>query len=71
MDGAVETSFQVQGMTCSHCVNAVTSEMLLLPGVSQVDIDLDSGTVSVTSDKSLDVEVVREAIDEAGYELIT
>lgn len=63
------TEYQVQGMTCEHCVRAVTTELVMLTGVQSVDVDLDSGTVTVTSDAPLVEAQVREAIDEAGYEL--
>ena len=56
-------------MTCDHCVRAVTTELVLLPGVRSVNIDLAEGAVTVTSDGPLDQEEVREAIDEAGYAL--
>jgi copper chaperone CopZ len=56
-------------MTCDHCVRAVTTELVLLPGVRSVDIDLAEDAVTVTSDGPLDQEEVREAIDEAGYAL--
>lgn len=62
-------TYQVTGMTCDHCVRAVTTELIMLPGVRSVDIDLGEGAVTVTSDEPLDPEVVREAIDEAGYVL--
>ena len=63
------TTYPVTGMTCDHCVRAVTTELVLLPGVRGVDVDLGEGTVTVTSDGPLDLEAVREAIDEAGYVL--
>jgi copper ion binding protein len=63
------TKYQVTGMTCDHCVRAVTTELVLLDGVRSVDVDLAQGTVTVTSDGPLDVEDVREAVDEAGYAL--
>jgi copper ion binding protein len=62
-------SYTVTGMTCEHCVRAVTTEMVMVPGVRSVDVDLESGAVTVISDEPLDIETVREAIDEAGYEL--
>lgn len=62
-------TYLVTGMTCDHCVRAVTTELVLLPGVRSVDVDLAEGAVTVTSDGPLDREEVREAIDEAGYEL--
>ena len=63
------TTYPVTGMTCDHCVRAVTTELVLLPGVRSVDVDLGEGAVTVTSDGPLDLEAVREAIDEAGYVL--
>ena len=62
-------TYQVTGMTCDHCVRAVTTELVLLEGVRSVDVDLAQGAVTVTSDGPLDRKEVREAIDEAGYAL--
>ncbi len=62
-------TYQVTGMTCGHCVQAVTTEVRQLPGVTDVDIDLGSGQVKVTSDSPLDETAVRAAVEEAGYEL--
>lgn len=64
------TTYRVEGMTCEHCVRAVTTELVILPGVQSVDVDLESGAVTVTSDGPLDESAVREAVDEAGYELV-
>ena len=63
------TTYRVIGMTCDHCVRAVTTELVLLDGVHCVDVDLGEGAVTVTSEGPLDLEDVREAIDEAGYSL--
>ncbi|MEU8655611.1 heavy-metal-associated domain-containing protein [Actinoplanes philippinensis] len=66
---AVTSTFTVKGMTCSHCVQSVTQELSALPGVTAVEVDLASGGVTVASDRALDDEAVRAAVDEAGYEL--
>ena len=63
------TTYHVTGMTCDHCVRAVTTELVMVPGVRSVDVDLAEGAVTVTSDGPLDLGEVREAIDEAGYAL--
>lgn len=63
------TSFTVVGMTCGHCVAAVRTELSALPGVSAVDVDLDSGAVTVTSADALDEAAVAAAVDEAGYQV--
>lgn len=63
------TSYHVTGMTCGHCVAAVTEEVGRLPGVRHVRVDLASGLVTVTSDGVLDESAVAAAVSEAGYEL--
>ena len=62
-------TYNVAGMTCGHCVNAVSGELSKLGGVSDVTVDLDTGKVTVTSDHTLDLDALRAAIAEAGYEL--
>jgi copper chaperone len=63
------TTYSVSGMTCGHCVSAVTEELSKLDGVTEVQVDLAAGTATVTSDQPLDDEAVRNAVDEAGYEV--
>jgi copper chaperone CopZ len=62
-------TYPVTGMTCEHCVRAVTGEVSALPGVRTVAVDLAAGMVRVDSEGPLPREAVRAAIDEAGYEL--
>ena len=64
------TTYKVAGMTCDHCINAVTNELLALEGVTSVDISLDSGEVTVTNTRELAIAEVAAAVDEAGYELV-
>jgi copper chaperone len=69
---STSTTYAVAGMTCGHCVAAVTEELTRLPGVREVDVDLVAGgtsVVRVSSDTELDEDQVRVAVDEAGYEL--
>ena len=68
------TTLRVTGMTCGHCVSAVTSELTALDGVEEVAVDLVKGgtsTVTVTSAVPLDDAAVAAAVDEAGYELVS
>jgi copper chaperone CopZ len=61
-------------MTCGHCSASVTEELSKLAGVQEVTVDLNAGgtsAVHVTSESALDDSAVREAVDEAGYELVT
>ena len=64
------TTFTVEGMTCEHCVRAVTEEVSKIAGVTNVAVDLSSGKVTVASNEAVDQEAVRSAVDEAGYELV-
>lgn len=59
----------VTGMTCDHCVGAVREEVAKIPGVTDVDIDLASGAVTVTSTNDVDPQAFADAVDEAGYEV--
>jgi copper chaperone len=66
------TTLHVTGMTCEHCVKAVTEELSALDGVENVSVDLVAGGTSavvVRSAAPLDADQVRDAVDEAGYEL--
>jgi copper chaperone len=63
------TSYTVVGMTCGHCVNAVTEEVGAVPGVTAVDVDLASGDLTVTSTEPVDDDAVRAAVEEAGYQI--
>jgi copper chaperone CopZ len=65
----MQTTIKVSGMTCGHCISAVTMELSLLPTVTEVNVDLESGQVEITSDEVLDQAKIASAIDEAGYEL--
>jgi len=69
----MDTTIKVDGMTCGHCVTAVTGELTALPAVTNVVVDLHAGatsTVTITSDAPLADDDVRAAIDEAGYAVI-
>jgi copper ion binding protein len=63
-------TYKVAGMTCGHCVQAVTTELDRLPGVREVRVDLAAGAVTVASDAPLPLDEVRAAVNEAGYELV-
>ena len=62
-------SFKVIGMTCGHCVAAVTAEVSKLAGVTKVEVDLAAGAVTVESSLPVDHEAFAAAIDEAGFEV--
>jgi copper chaperone len=64
-----QSTYTVQGMTCGHCVSSVTEEVSALDGVRNVEVDLGTGLVTVTSDDELSEDDVRAAVTEAGYQL--
>jgi copper ion binding protein len=61
------TTFNVYGMTCAHCQRAVTEEISAVEGVESVDVDLATGTVTVTAARAVDRGHIAAAVDEAGY----
>lgn len=63
-------AYQVEGMTCGHCVATVSTEVGKLPGVRGVAVDLERGAVTVTGEQ-FDAEAVRTAITESGYEVVS
>lgn len=64
-----EASYTVTGMTCAHCASSVTEEISQLAGVENVDVDVASDRVTVTSAAPLSDDAVRAAVTEAGYAL--
>jgi copper chaperone len=65
------TTLNVTGMSCGHCVAAVTTEVSKLDGVRSVDVDLAAHRVTVVSDGPISSDLFAAAIDEAGFELAT
>jgi copper chaperone CopZ len=66
----IQTNVSVSGMTCGHCVSAVSEEIEALDGVKNVAIDLNAGgisTVTITSTQELSPSEIGEAVAEAGY----
>lgn len=60
-------TFTVTGMTCGHCVGSVTKEVSKLNGVTKVDVDLATGSVTVESNSPIDPGAFAVAVDEAGF----
>ncbi|WP_285729381.1 copper ion binding protein [Nocardiopsis sp. ATB16-24] len=69
MDTTTTSVYTVDGMSCGHCVNAVTEEVGEVAGVTDVAVDLEGKKVTVTSQGPVDDASVRAAIDEAGYQV--
>ncbi|MFP3965626.1 heavy-metal-associated domain-containing protein [Actinomadura fulvescens] len=63
-----EIHYSVPGMSCGHCVNAISGEVGQVAGVENVSVDLDAKVVTIRGER-LDEAALRAAIDEAGYEI--
>jgi len=63
------SSYTVTGMTCSHCVASVAEEVTKISGVTDVQVDLASGAVTIASEQPIGEDSVKQAVEEAGYEL--
>ena len=62
--------YTVEGMTCGHCRQSVIEEVLQVEGVKGVDVDLETGRVTVAGE-SFEDTAIATAIDEAGYTLVS
>jgi copper chaperone CopZ len=62
-------TYTVTGMTCGHCVASVTEEVQEIPGIENVDVVLETGSLTITSAEPVDDAAVRTAVEEAGYHL--
>ena len=63
----IEHGYTVSGMSCGHCAQSVTEEITALPGVAEVDVDVQAGRVAVRAEAALAEDDVRAAVAEAGY----
>ena len=63
------TTRYVSGMSCDHCVHAVTTEVSAIDGVTKVDVDLESGRVDIESSGPVPDDAFAAAVTEAGYEV--
>jgi len=68
---SVTSQYVVSGMHCGHCVNSVTEEVSAVSEVTDVEVDLDSGRLTVVSNTEIPLQSIEAAVDEAGYSLAT
>jgi copper chaperone len=69
----ISTTVHVSGMTCGHCISAVSEEIEALEGVEEINIDLNAGglsRVTITSTQKLSPSEIGEAVAEAGYLMV-
>lgn len=65
----ITNTYIVSGMTCCHCAGAVTREVQEIAGVENVDVVLETGSLTIFSQEPIDEAVVKASIEEAGYHL--
>lgn len=64
-------TLNVEGMSCSHCVNAVTKAVTALEGVAGVNVDLAAKTVTVDfNEAEVSLDSIKEAIEDEGYDVL-
>ena len=62
-------TIKVKGMSCQHCVMAVTKALSAIDGIKDVKVDLKSGQATYDETKPVDAKVIADAVKKAGYEI--
>ena len=60
---------KIEGMTCGHCSARVEKNLMAIQGVQDAVVDLDGKNAIVTLSEAVDNEVIKEAVDDAGYDV--
>lgn len=63
-------TIKIKGMTCNHCVMAVTKALSEIEGIQEVNVDLSKGEATFEETQPVDMDIVREEIKKAGYEVL-
>jgi copper chaperone len=63
------TTIKIKGMSCKHCVMAVTKALGGIDGIKDVQVDLEKGEATFTEEKPIDRAIVRERIVKAGFDI--
>jgi copper chaperone len=63
-------TIRIEGMSCQHCVMAVTKALGAVAGIRNVKVDLARGEATFEEEKPVDQEVLREAVRKAGYKMV-
>ena len=64
----MKQTVKINGMSCNHCVMAVTKALNEIPGLSEVQVDLASGEATFEAKETVDMKEVAKQIEKAGYE---
>ncbi|WP_045220592.1 heavy-metal-associated domain-containing protein [Desulfonatronum thioautotrophicum] len=63
------STIKVVGMSCQHCVNAVTNALSGIDGIQDVEVSLEKGEARFTETKPVSQDALREALKKAGHDL--
>lgn len=63
-------TIKIKGMTCNHCVMAVTKALNTIEGIKDIKVDLQSAQATFEGDKAIDMQLIKQAIEKAGYEVV-
>ena len=64
------TTINIKGMSCNHCVMAVSKALNEVDGIKDVRVDLAKGEAAFDEGKPIDMDLVRKGIQKAGYEVV-
>lgn len=64
------TTIKIKGMSCNHCVMAVTKALKEIDGIKDIKVELGKGEATFEEAMPLDMNIVRERIKKAGYEVV-
>jgi copper chaperone len=64
------TTIKIKGMSCQHCVMAVTKALKEIDGLNEVTVNLEKGEASFNESKPVNKDLIKEKIKKAGYEVV-
>lgn len=64
------TTIKVKGLSCQHCVMAVTKALKEIEGLQDIAVDLEKGEAAFTETKPVDKTLIKDKITKAGYEVV-
>lgn len=64
------TTIKIKGMSCQHCVMAVTKALSGIEGIRDVQVDLAKGEATFSEDRPVEKTLIRERIQKAGFEVV-
>ncbi|MGB6064476.1 MAG: copper ion binding protein [Desulfomonilaceae bacterium] len=65
----MKTTVKVKGMSCNHCVMAVSKALNQIDGVSDVQVDLEKGEATLEHGTTVEMAQIKQQIEKAGYQL--